>query len=136
MRGTISNIDPLVSLEAATSVNLITNVITKHSVLFGFAILVNQGFFISQMITNFLKINDSLINQCMNYMLRGLENVTNVLVLWLVLRINYDEYICFCKYCHFCVTRCCFKQIDTDTAINPYRRLERITIQRHTHTLI
>ena len=50
-----------------------------------------------------------------------------VLILWLLLRVNYDKYICLCKGCHICIAKCCFKEVDIDKIVdNPYYAFEKI----------
>ena len=59
------------------------------------------------------------------YCIRTLENITNVLVLWLILRINYNKYICLCRWCHQCIGSCCFKNLYSVIMIdNPYFELQ------------
>ena len=53
-----------------------------------------------------------------------LEVTINVLVLWLILRVNYDKYIGACKYCHIGMAKCCIKNVDSIRVVeNPYRQL-------------
>ena len=48
----------------------------------------------------------------------------NVLVLWLILRRNYNKYIYLCKFCHICIAKLCFKGVDSKKiADNPYDTL-------------
>eukprot|EP01084_Bolivina_argentea_P180782 312325_1 len=93
-----------VTIDSDTAVNnvyLITNVMIKHSILFGIATIMNQSFILSDVLVGANSdYND--ITMSIGYSLRAVENITNVLVLWLVLRINYGKYICVCKYCHLC----------------------------------
>lgn len=56
--------------------------------------------------------------------LQSFEVTVNVLVLWLILRANYNKYISLCKWCHICVAKCCFKRVDGNKiAQNPYSTL-------------
>eukprot|EP01084_Bolivina_argentea_P308797 534052_1 len=114
-------------------IDLILNVTTKHIVLFGFAIIINQSFFsyvyywthkLRYHIENINSINDATTI----YILRAAECVTNVFVLWLILRINYNKYICCCKSCHFCIGKCCMN-IHGDPIINPYTRLNDVQLK-------
>ena len=134
MKNTIINIDPSLSKAAEQNVNLMTNVITKHCVLFGSSLLVNQGFYAMLVVWN---IGDNQGGNDPNHAIlriilapftvRTVENVTNVLILWLLLRINYHRYIKLCKCCHLCVGKCCFKIVDNETGVqNPYRELEEL----------
>ena len=59
------------------------------------------------------------------YSERALENIVNVIVLWLILRVNYNKYICLCGCCHKCIGKCCFKNMDTINMVdNPYEDME------------
>ena len=126
MRQTITDIDPRLSGECERNVNLISNTMTKHCVLFGTAIITNQAFYLSFIshLTDELTVT---IQYSVPYSLRALENMINIIVLWLVLKISYDKYICFCKCCHLCVARCCMKDTtkfdSTTTVNNPYYQL-------------
>ena len=133
MKKTIINIDPSLSKEAEQNVNLMANVITKHSVLFGIAIIINQGFYLSIFLynTKLTSYHENITTQfvvlvgyCIPFGVRAIESIANVLILWLLLRINYDRYIGLCKCCHLCVGKCCFKNIDHKSRVNnPYREL-------------
>ena len=125
MKKTIINIDPSLSREAEQNVNLVTNVVTKHSILFGTAVFINQGFYAVLIYNHFTKnFNDPITFISLPFEIRAIENVANVLILWLILRINYDRYITLCKYCHLCVGKCCFKNVNHRVSIdNPYSRL-------------
>eukprot|EP01084_Bolivina_argentea_P180779 312321_1 len=103
---------------AVNNVHLITNVVIKHSILFGIATIMNQSFILSESI-----LPQGLIFSVIIYSLRAVENITNVLVLWLVLRINYDKYICICRYCHVCTGKCCMKNKNVSLE-NPYVSLQ------------
>eukprot|EP01084_Bolivina_argentea_P159554 277868_1 len=123
MRKTIANIDPTVSETAEKNVNLIVNVIIKHSVLFGFAIFVNQGWAIMNILTTTYSVE--VFKLGMEYCVRALENLTNILVLWLMLRINYNKYICICKYCHLCIGQWCMEHSKTSVTLhNPYLQIQ------------
>ena len=96
MRGMISNLDPLVSMQAQKNINLMSNTVTKHSVLFGLAMILNQAFYLVVWYVEFHALfSRDWINGM--YCVRAIENTVNVIVLWLVLRINYKKYICFCS---------------------------------------
>ena len=43
-------------------------------------------------------------------MVRAIENVFNVIILWLVIRINNDKYLFLCKCWHICILRYCMKE--------------------------
>lgn len=128
MRRTILSINPsLFDEEAAKKVNLISNVVTKHCILFGIAIFVNQGYFASQFYLNMADGVGVIAGDLVPAAVRSVENAVNVLVMWLILRINYNKYICLCKPCHLCVGRCCFRNSDfrkSVTVHNPYHQLQ------------
>eukprot|EP01084_Bolivina_argentea_P198087 339312_1 len=118
-RKTIIGLDPFMSDEAEYQRNLLSHVMTKHCVLFGIAIVVNQSFFVVQLLYDFCHFGSYVIATVLS-----LEVTTNVFILWLILRINYNWYGCVCKCCHICVGRTCFK---TSTELeNPYRVLNSL----------
>ena len=122
MRQTVINIDPSLSKEAERNVNLMRNVMIKHAILFGVAILVNQLFYAADIRAHFHFT--VWTSYCLSYMARAIETVVNVLVLWLILRVNYGKYIGLCKCCHICCGKCCFKNVDSMTvSSNPYKQL-------------
>eukprot|EP01084_Bolivina_argentea_P089821 161972_1 len=123
MRNTAINIDSTFSELAKKNKNLITNAISKHSVLFGIAIFVNQGWFASHLYRAFSGDYNFVVDKCLPYSIRALETVANVLVLWLVLNINYNKYICLCRCCHLCVGKFCFRYSDESLLHNPYYEL-------------
>ena len=99
----------------------ITNVLTKHVVLFGIAIITNQAFFL-WLFYGSLNPMSYIIFSVIAYSLRSLEVTVNVLVLWLVININYDKYIRFCKCCHLWISKCWMKNIEP--LQNPYQQLK------------
>ena len=50
----------------------------------------------------------------LEYVIRSMANVLSVFILWLALRVNNNKYLCFCKWLHSCVLRCC---MNTDPSI-------------------
>ena len=104
-------------------VNLITNILTKHCVLFGIAIIANQFFFI-YIIIHWLHVNEHTVisDRIIPFVIRSSESFINITVLCLVLQIYYKQYISLCKYCHLCVGRCCMKNEET-MIDNPYYKL-------------
>eukprot|EP01084_Bolivina_argentea_P252141 423152_1 len=126
MRSTIININITMSDRTENQVNLIANAIVKHSVLFGIAIITNQGYYISMFYDTMSgDYRDIVVNYCLPYSLRTLESFTNIIVLWLVLPISYDKYICICKYCHLGAFKCCMRN-RTVSLNNPYHQLEEL----------
>eukprot|EP01084_Bolivina_argentea_P221048 374497_1 len=122
MRNTILGIDSI-SENEQLHINLISNAITKHCILFGIAIVFNQSWFIFNLIYLFLSASyHTMISDLASYGGRSTEIMVDILVLWLVLRINYNQYICLCKHCHLGVSKCCFKQ-EHDIS-NPYHLIE------------
>ena len=122
MRSMISHIDPSTSKEAQNKVYLISNTVIKHCALFGISMIINQGFYTFYLSWRVLKLPVySNFYGTLSYSIRAFENISNVIILWLMLRINYDKYICLCGCCHRCIGRCCFKNIDTKAiSDNPY----------------
>ena len=123
---TIIDIDPSTSDTAHKNVNIMMNVVAKHSILFGISIFINQGFIVTVFISTFFE-NGGIFSFMGDYITTStitLDCTVNVLVLSLVLRANYDKYICLCKYCHLCIAQCCFKNVDRKTVVdNPYHDL-------------
>lgn len=104
-------------------VNMITNILIKHCVLFGIAIIANQMYFIYKMCDDLIHHQHTvIIDRIFKYSVRVTENTINIMVLALILRIYYNQYICLCKYCHLCVGKCCMKN-DNTNIINPYSPL-------------
>ena len=127
MRRMITDIDASLSREAARNVNLISNTIIKHSILFGVAMIINQSFYSVCVYGDTLVLWTYEEFKDIVYSVRGLENIVNIVVLWLLLRVNYDQYICFCGCCHRCIGKCCFKDIDSkQLEINPYLELKGV----------
>ena len=125
IKGIIQHIDPSISPEAQKNVDVMANVIAKHCLLFGMAILFNQGFLVTVFIYTFMPggvasfASDIVVGCALTS-----EVTVNVLVLWLILRVNYDKYICLCKCCHIGVAKCCIKNVDgTRVVQNPYYEL-------------
>ena len=105
-------------------VHLLSNVMTKHCVLFGAALLVNQLFFVYGIYNTLLPHAHTIETDKVNiYAVRAVENAVIVSVLGLALSVNYDRYICLCRGCHACVARCCTKTPDNGMQ-NPYRELQ------------
>eukprot|EP01084_Bolivina_argentea_P135124 238162_1 len=123
MRKTVISIDPLKSEEALTKTNVMTSVIIKHCILFGIGIALNQGYFIIHLYETFTDKYAFLMYQCLGYSARAIQTVATVVVLCLVLRINYNKYICLCKSCHLSIGKCCFKRRKI-TLDNPYHLLQ------------
>ena len=125
MKGMVANIDSSVSDKVQKDVELISNTVTKHCILFGIAMFMNQAFY---SIALYGAIVDAWANtrfKNLGYSVRAFENILNVIVLWLLLSINYSKYICLCRCCHQCIGKCCFKNIDSRNMVkNPYLELD------------
>ena len=127
MKNMISDVDPTLSDAIQRNVNLISTTVVKHCILFGIAMILNQAFYIMNVVGNTTNFLTQTWWTNLVYSVRALENVVNVLVLWLVLRVNYNRYIFLCGCCHKCIGKCCFKGSDTSTIIdNPYFELEDV----------
>ena len=92
----------------------IWNVMIKHCVLFGFAILSDQSFYITNLTqTGYKYIGwDVRYSKLLivHYLCRAVGNTVSILILWLVLSINNDKYICLCKCVHSCTSKYCFRE--------------------------
>ena len=123
MTSLISNVDPLFSNEAEKNVNLIANTVIKHCLLFSIAMIVNQGFYTIGFYRDFTQTHTPKFGNIF-LSITALGNIINIIVLWLVLRINYDIYIFVCGSCHKLIGKCCFKDIDSTAIVNnPYVEL-------------
>ena len=124
MKKTIINVDPSLSKESEKNVNLMTNIMTKHAVLFGIAIFINQGFYMTLIYDHFVNDYTVISYVSATYGIRSIETLANTLILWLLLRINYEKYITICRCCHILIGKCCFKNIEFNPAVdNPYQEL-------------
>lgn len=103
----------------------IANVLTKHIVLFGIAIITNQLFFLWTLATSLYDppVNYQMFIVIIAYVVRSIEIWVNVLILWLVLNINYQRYLNCCKYLHLYIAKCCVKNNENPLK-NPYQQLK------------
>ena len=89
----------------------IWNVMIKHCVLFGIALISNQSWYIVNFAGPILIQASSLSNGFIReYTARAIENTINVIVLWLVLKINNEKYVKVCKCWHSCILKYCMKE--------------------------
>ena len=124
MRHTIFSIDVSeLTIQAQKNVNLIENTVIKHCILFGIAMIINQGFYSIGFYMAFAHKWGVKQWKDLMYSIRALENLVNIIVLWLVLRINYNKYIRLCGPCHKCIGKCCFKNTH-HVMDNPYFELK------------
>ena len=102
----------------------LANVLTKHIVLFGIAIITNQFFFVWIMAFSWYdNPKYMLFTLIIAYCVRSMEICINIIVLWLVLNINYRRYIYCCRCPHIFVAQCCVKS-NEKALQNPYQQLE------------
>ena len=89
----------------------ILNIMIKHCVLFGIAILSNQYFYVIGIISavdvSAANFSFGLIGE---YTSRAIDNTITITVLWLLLRVNNDKYVRVCKCWHICILKNCMKQ--------------------------
>ena len=126
IKKTMSKIDPSISIKAQENINSMVNVAAKHCILFGISIIINQAFTTTVFISTYLADGGlySFLGDIITTIAVTLEATANVLVLWLILRINYSQYICLCKCCHIFIAKCCFEKVDNEAVIqNPYSQL-------------
>ena len=91
----------------------IWNVMIKHCVLFGIALLSNQLWYVSVLvdIQSIQYVIDHWTSVLLRvYVLRAVENLINIIILWLVLKVNNDKYVCLCKCWHKCILRYCMRE--------------------------
>ena len=84
----------------------IIDVMTRHTLLFGSAVITNQLFFIGLIVTF---ITDTFLWYI--YVLRGFENLANIIVLYLSLQVNNTLYLSICKSCHIKLRDCFTKSV-------------------------
>ncbi len=88
----------------------VLNVMIKHCVLFGIALVINEAFYVILFIWNFDKLFQNYsADILLGYTGRTIENVFNVIILWLLIKINNDKYVFLCKCWHICILRYCIK---------------------------
>ena len=127
MRSMISNVDASLSNAAQRNVNLMSNIVVKHSVLFGMAMIINQAYFSIALYGDISDLWRLIWFRDLAFSVRALENIVNIIALLLVLKINYEQYICLCGSCHRCVGKCCFRHIDSKTISDcPYLELKEV----------
>lgn len=80
----------------------------EHS-LFGTAIIVNQLFYVTNFAFHLVSI-DLVVRAICDYTARATVNSITIFILWLVLKVNNDRYVCLCKCWHICVLKYCMKE--------------------------
>ena len=99
------------NFDYSTDKRAIWNVLIKHCILFGIVLFINQSFYISIILSRLSIVKEVITTQFVqNHTIRSIENVVNIVVLWLVLKINNDKYICLCKCWHKCILKNCMKE--------------------------
>ena len=92
---------------------IIWNVMIKHCVLFGISLFLNQVWYLANII-NALATTESITNFSLllikDYTARSVENLINIIILWLVLKINNDKYVYLCKCWHSFILKYCMKE--------------------------
>eukprot|EP01084_Bolivina_argentea_P003010 5621_1 len=90
---------------------IILNVMIKHCVLFGIALISNQSWYIVNFAGPVLIKASSLSKGFIReYTARSIENLINIVILWLVLQINNEKYVKVCGCWHECILKYCMKQ--------------------------
>ena len=89
----------------------IWNLMIKHCVLFGIAMISNQLFYISMIIIQSEDHNSSISYAFPKwYTTRSFDNMINVVIFWLVLKVNNAKYLHLCKCWHLCILKYCLKE--------------------------
>ena len=89
----------------------IWNVMIKHCVLFGIALLSNQAWYIEVIVDCLSTTQTNFPTELIrDYTVRSVENVTNIIILWLVLKVNNGKYVSLCKCWHSCILEYCMKE--------------------------
>eukprot|EP01084_Bolivina_argentea_P143327 251729_1 len=85
------------------------HLISKHSILFGIAMITNQCFYIGIILEEYFRIDKINYTEAILILFsaRALENLVNALVLWLMLAINLKLYFKLCGICHTKMQNCC-----------------------------
>ena len=81
---------------------------TRHTILFGIAIITNQIWSISVL----LQLNRNINLIVSNFCFRALENTANCMVLFLSLKANEKWYLWLCRICHTQIQNCFIKSLD------------------------
>ena len=104
----------IMNVEYSDDKRAIWNVMIKHCVLFAIAISSSQSFWVT---TLFVTYDDSWSGNfgfsrrlIVRWTVRAIASSVNIILLWLVLRINNDKYICLCKCVHSCVLKNCMRE--------------------------
>ena len=130
MKKLMINIDPSTSLKAERNVTLMTNLVAKHGLLFGIAIIINPAHLVSVILNSYFGGWDNFVADMTMNVTQVTEAFVMIFVLWLLLRVNYSRYIKLCKYCHIGVARCCFNNIDTMKLVDDtYQELNSVMIE-------
>ena len=80
---------------------LLWNVMIKHCILFGTALLANQSFYLTVILAFTIHDNSTFSSKVMSCcVVNAIENTINVMILWLALRMNNDKYVYLCKCWH------------------------------------
>eukprot|EP01084_Bolivina_argentea_P143325 251727_1 len=89
--------------------NRLLEIISKHSILFGVAMITNQCFYIGIILEEYFRIDKINYTEAILILFsaRALENLVNALVLWLMLAINLKLYFKLCGICHTKMQNCC-----------------------------
>ena len=89
----------------------IWNVMIKHCILIGIALISNQAWYVTMIIgavnESDTKPSSTLIK---DYTARTLENTINIVILWLILKVNNNKYVYLCKCWHSCILKYCMKE--------------------------
>ena len=90
---------------------VIWNVMIKHCVLFGIAMISNQLWYVTTII-DALEISNTNFSSVLirDYTARSVENTINIVILWLVLTVNNDKYVRLCNCWHRFVLKYCMKE--------------------------
>ena len=86
----------------------IINLITRHCILFGLAIIANIIVLFAYIYLTF--IINNIITILIFYISRTFENLFIIIALFLSLNINHFIYNKLCKYFHSCFLNCCIKK--------------------------
>eukprot|EP01084_Bolivina_argentea_P279122 477140_1 len=83
-------------------------IMTRHSILFTFAIIANQIWYIAVLIQlNFDNVRYGMTTFCF----RALGNTVNCIVLFLSFKSNVGIYLCICGCCHRGIQKCFIKNL-------------------------
>eukprot|EP01084_Bolivina_argentea_P141508 248648_1 len=105
-------------------------VMTRHSVLSGFAIMFNQFFFIADCVSLNRYFEENVYRSQSIYVARAMGLIGIVICLYLSTKFNKDIYKTICQLCHICCYKCCVyftrRNIINNSTITTTTKIEKL----------